>query len=213
MNPVGGGPGPGSSQLADEIAIRSVKSLLRKAIELRRDLRPDQQREADDTARFDQVIKQLGEGPPSTVAAYVSTGSEPGSLQLIAWLAAQGSRVLLPVVSTPSPDVGPRWAPYTGPDALRSTRYSILEPTAPPLPPGALGEAELIICPGLAANRTGNRLGRGGGWYDRALVAAQDDAEVWVLLNDDEVLAAIPTENWDQQVTAIVTPDRFITCP
>ena len=106
----------------------------------------------------------------------------------------------------------PAWAPYEGPDALRTGAFSILEPTGEPLPSEQLPEAELIVCPGLAANRQGDRLGRGGGWYDRALNHASQSAPVWLLLNDDEVLDTIPMQPWDRRVDVIVTPTRMITC-
>jgi 5-formyltetrahydrofolate cyclo-ligase len=70
----------------------------------------------------------------------------------------------------------------------------------------------VVICPGLAANRHGDRLGRGGGWYDRALGHASQSAPVWVLLNADEVLSTIPTQPWDRRVDAIVTPDAMVEC-
>jgi 5-formyltetrahydrofolate cyclo-ligase len=89
---------------------------------------------------------------------------------------------------------------------------SILEPTGQPLPSEQLPEAELIICPGLAANRLGDRLGRGRGWYDRALVHASQSAPIWVLLNADEVLDTIPVQEWDRRVDVIVTPNQMITC-
>ena len=151
---------------------------------------------------------------PDTVAAYLSTGSEPATLQLVAWLAANGVRVLLPVLSHP---IGgrlerPAWAPYEGPDSLWTGALSILEPTGQPLPSEQLPEAELIICPGLAANRLGDRLGRGGGWYDRALVHASQSAPIWVLLNTDEVLDIIPVQDWDRRVDVIITPEQMITC-
>jgi 5-formyltetrahydrofolate cyclo-ligase len=151
---------------------------------------------------------------PDTVAAYLSTGSEPATLQLVAWLAANGVRVLLPVLSHP---IGgrlerPAWAPYEGPDRLWTGALSILEPTGQPLPSEQLPEAELIICPGLAANRLGDRLGRGGGWYDRALVHASQSAPIWVVLNSDEVLDIIPVQSWDRRVDVIITPEQMITC-
>lgn len=204
----------GPAQHVDDVAIEAAKALLRKAVILRRDLRAASVRKADDAARFDLVRRRLGSRPPRVVAAYLSSGSEPGTLQLIAWLAAQGVRVLLPVMTTPTRALRQQaaWAPYAGPDALRVGVLSILEPTTPASEGPALADADLVICPALAANPSGDRLGRGGGWYDRALHFARDDAELWAMLNDDEVLNAIPTQPWDRRVGAIVTSSRIIGC-
>jgi 5-formyltetrahydrofolate cyclo-ligase len=200
---------------ADQTGIAAAKSILRKAIMFRRDTRAVSQRLADDAARQVVIEDALSSRLPDTVAAYLSTGSEPGTLQLIAWLAAHRIRVLLPVLSS-LPDgsrrTSPAWAPYEGPDALRVGPYSILEPTSEPVPSEQLPEAEVIICPGLAANREGDRLGRGGGWYDRALRHASSSAPVWVLLNADEVLETIPTHPWDRRVDVIATPAGLIMC-
>jgi 5-formyltetrahydrofolate cyclo-ligase len=198
----------------DVAAIDGAKRTLRKAILFRRDMRSAKDRHAADEARMSIIESSLADRMPDTVAAYLSMGAEPGSLQLVAWLAAHDVRVLLPVLSHP---IGgrldqPAWAPYEGPDALRAGAFSILEPTGDPLPSEQLPEAELIVCPGLAANRQGDRLGRGGGWYDRALRHASQSAPVWLLLNDDEVLDTIPIQPWDRRVDVIVTPTRMITC-
>src|SRR5512133_936470 len=198
----------------DSAAIAGAKRTLRKAVQFRRDSRTSKRRERDDGLRMSLIESALQDRIPDTVATYLSHGSEPGTLQLVAWLAANEVRVLLPVLSHP---IGgrldkPAWAPYEGPDSLRVGAYSILEPTGEVVPSEQLPEAELIICPGLAANLHGDRLGRGGGWYDRALRHASQSAPVWVLLNDDEVLETIPVHTWDHRVDVIVTPTRMITC-
>ena len=201
-------------QAVDDAALQGAKATLRKAIQFRRDARPAEQRVGDDLARLSIMQAAMRARMPDTVAAYLSIGSEPATLQLVAWLAANGVRVLLPVLSHP---IGgrlerPAWAPYEGPDSLWTGALSILEPTGQPLPSEQLPEAELIICPGLAANRLGDRLGRGGGWYDRALVHASQSAPIWVLLNTDEVLDIIPVQDWDRRVDVIITPEQMITC-
>jgi 5-formyltetrahydrofolate cyclo-ligase len=194
---------------ADDEALAGAKRLLRQAVATRRESRGGEQRRRDDEARLAVVEAALGPVLPGTVAAYLSTGVEPGTLQLVGWLAAHDVRVLLPV---PSRGVEPAWAAYEGPDALQVGRLGILEPVGEPLPAEALAEAGLVLCPGLAANRQGDRLGRGGGWYDRALAHVRPGVEAWVLLNADEVLPTIPAQAWDRPVQGVVTPEGLLRC-
>lgn len=194
---------------ADDEAVAGAKRMLRRAVQLRRESRSPEQRAADDEARLAVLVTALGDELPGTVAAYLSAGVEPGTLQVIAWLAAHDVRVLLPVLSR---GPAPAWAPYAGPDALQLGRREILEPSTDPLPDGGLAEADLILCPALAASRTGDRLGRGGGWYDRALAQARRGAPVWVLLNADEVLEVVPVQGWDVRVDGLLTPESLLPC-
>lgn len=145
---------------------------------------------------------------PTTVAAYVSTGAEPGTRALLEELRTQGARVLLPVLL---PDNDLDWSVYDGPEGLRPAGRGLLEPAGPRLGPEAVCEAALVLLPGLAVDRYGRRLGRGGGSYDRVLArlaAAGSRARLVTLLYDLEYLeeALLPAEPHDQPVNAVVTP-------
>ncbi|GAB3739189.1 5-formyltetrahydrofolate cyclo-ligase [Microlunatus parietis] len=202
-------------QAGDVEALNGAKAVLRNAVLLRRDTRSDEERRANDEARFGLIQRTLlDRGPLDKLACYLSSDTEPGTLQLVAWLAAQGVEVLLPVLTDGDGGLlpGPAWAWYTGPDALRTGRKSILEPTGEVLGPEAVREAEVIICPALAADPAGQRLGRGAGWYDQALAELPDDAEVWTLINDDELLNELPAQEWDRPVRRIITQTRVIDC-
>ena len=205
------GPTPDET---DQAALAGAKRQLRRAVLLRRASRSADARAADDESRFLLLAQALDERRPDTVAAYLSVGEEPDTLRLVAWLAARDVRVLLPVLTDGAGHRldEPAWAAYAGPDALRGGPLDLLEPTGTRLPARQLPEAEVVVCPGLAANRRGDRLGRGGGWYDRALAHAGQAAPVLVLLNRDEVLGAIPTQPWDRRVDRIVTPDAVLEC-
>lgn len=203
------------TESVDSAALQGAKALLRKAVVLRRQSRSEEQRRADDEARF-ALIQQtlLDRGPLDRLACYVSTTTEPGTLQLIGWLASQDVEILLPVLTDGSESLlpEPAWARYTGPDELRTGRRSILEPTGPLLDADEVRKAEIIICPAVAADPSGQRLGRGGGWYDRVLERVPD-AEAWTLINDDELMEEVPAQSWDRPVARIVTQARVIDCP
>ncbi|WP_280923779.1 5-formyltetrahydrofolate cyclo-ligase [Streptomyces aureus] len=145
-----------------------------------------------------------------TVAAYVSVGSEPGTRTLLDALHARGVRVLLPVLL---PDNDLDWGAYTGPDSLTEVRHggkmALLEPAGERLGPEAVGEADVVLLPGLAVDARGMRLGRGGGSYDRVLARlerAGADPALVVLLYGTEVLDRVPEEAHDRPVHAVVTP-------
>ncbi|HEX5566350.1 MAG TPA: 5-formyltetrahydrofolate cyclo-ligase [Streptomyces sp.] len=148
-----------------------------------------------------------------TVAAYVPVGREPGSRALLDALYERGVRVLLPVLL---PDDDLDWAAYEGADRLARAGRGLLEPTGRRLGPDAVTEADTVLLPGLAVDRHGMRLGRGGGSYDRVLArierigrhgsAGTGPARV-VLLHSGELLQEVPADPHDRPVHAAVTPE------
>jgi 5-formyltetrahydrofolate cyclo-ligase len=137
----------------------------------------------------------------ATVAAYVSIGNEPGTTRLLEALSAAGKRVILPVLR---PDNDLDWALFR--DNLAPARRGLLEPVGERLGADAVATADVVLVPGLAMDRTGMRLGRGGGSYDRALARVPVGTPVLVLLYDDEVLDEVPADDHDRRVSGAVTP-------
>jgi 5-formyltetrahydrofolate cyclo-ligase len=143
----------------------------------------------------------------ATVAAYVSVGREPGTGVLLDALAVAGKRVVLPLLE---PDNDLDWAAYTGPEGLASAGRGLLEPVGPRLGADAIATADVVVVPGLAVDRTGLRLGRGGGSYDRALGRVPVGTFTCVVLNDEEILDQVPAAPHDRRVTAAVTERRLV---
>ena len=152
----------------------------------------------------DAVVKAPEFTGVRRVTAYVSVGREPGTGPLIETLSDAGIEVLLPILQ---PDGNLDWAPYEGPQALSPAARGLLEPTGEPLGPAAAADADALLVPGLAADRTGGRLGRGGGSYDRVLATRAGRTFTCVVLHDGEVLdIPVPREPHDVPVAAAVTP-------
>jgi 5-formyltetrahydrofolate cyclo-ligase len=144
-----------------------------------------------------------------TVCGYVPVGTEPGSIAMLDVLARHADRVLLPVARTTSDDdaVALRWGEYR-PAELVAARFGLLEPAGPWLPATAVAEASIVLVPALAVDRTGARLGRGRGFYDRTLVLRGPRARLIAVVRDEELLDEVPHEPHDVPMTHALTPGR-----
>ncbi|QYJ02821.1 5-formyltetrahydrofolate cyclo-ligase [Nocardioides panacisoli] len=143
----------------------------------------------------------------ATIGCYVSVGTEPGTSLLLDDLRTAGKRVLLPVLQR---DNDLDWALYAGPASLASARLGLLEPVTRPLGPDAIGTADVVLLPGLAASPAGMRLGRGGGSYDRALARLHPGTWTCVLLHEGETGHDVPAEPHDRPVDAAATPSGVV---
>jgi 5-formyltetrahydrofolate cyclo-ligase len=177
-----------------------AKDELREGLLFRRRARSTAHR----AAAADAVVSALLDGlrGVGTLAAFVPDPSEPGSGRLPAAYTDLGARVLLPVI--PSEGRVLDWAVYTG--ELERGRFGLSHPVGPRLGPTAIGAADAVVVPALAVDRFGFRLGRGGGYYDRALVHARPDAVLVTVVFDDERFDELPREVHDRPVRAVVTP-------
>ncbi len=138
------------------------------------------------------------------VAAYVPFGTEPGDTALLDALSARAT-VIVPVVRG---DGDLDWAAWTGADDLAPSGPSgrMLRPIGPTLGAAFLAEADLVLVPALLVARTGARLGRGGGSYDRALPRVRPGVPVAALLFDGELVDQLPADPHDVAVAAAITP-------
>jgi 5-formyltetrahydrofolate cyclo-ligase len=178
----------------------AAKAALRAQFLARRRARSAPERSAAAAAVVSAVLRGLA--GTRTLAAYVPDETEPGAGRLPAAYTQLGARVLLPIIPATGRELG--WAVDTG--RLAAGRFGLFEPVGPRLGPTAIGAADVVVVPALAADRRGVRLGRGGGYYDRALVHARPDAILVALVFDDELVDELPAEEHDRRVDAVVTP-------
>lgn len=177
----------------DENLQATQKNELRVAVRAARSARSEAQG-AELASVLGEIVRQV---QPSTIACYLSFASEPDTLRFIATTLGQGVRVLLPVTRD---DNKLSWVDWDGVSSKPGS-MGFLEAEGPE---ASLSEAELVFVPALAADKQGNRLGKGRGFYDRALTNIV--APIVAIVFDSELLQEIPAEPHDRRVDAVVTP-------
>ena len=90
-------------------------------------------------------------------------------------------------------------------------RYGFEQPVAgaPPVDPGGVG---VVLVPGLAFDRGGGRLGRGGGYYDRFLPTLPPDTARVGVVPEQLVVEAVPTDPHDVPMTHLATQRGVRRC-
>jgi len=134
------------------------------------------------------------------IASYMSYGDEPDTHQLNAALISAGKVVLLPRINGDAID----WVQWNGEVGSLQKQKKILEPSGPVFT--GIGKIEVVVVPALRIDRSGYRLGQGGGYYDRAL----PKLAAWSigLIHPDEISSEdLPREPWDHPLFAAATPD------
>lgn len=148
------------------------KALRKKALERRRAIGADEFERAGELLAQAALRRIEGLAAHSTVAAYISMGSEIPTLPMIAALQRRGMRVLVPRLGS-GLDIG--WGEMDDSSALETMPRTASGGIRPREPRGevlgaeALRDASVVFVPALALDGSNMRLGRGGGWYDRAL--------------------------------------------
>jgi 5-formyltetrahydrofolate cyclo-ligase len=171
---------------------REPKQELRERLLAARRARPAAEIDGARAAIRVQLLARAEASAWRTVAGYVPLRTEPGSAQLLDGLAAAGIRVLVPLLL---PDRDLDWTQWGSADRLGVA---------------AVSSCDAVLAPALAVSRTGARLGRGGGSYDRALARRSPAAVAIALVYTEEVLDEVPTDAWDEPVDEAVTPAGFL---
>jgi 5-formyltetrahydrofolate cyclo-ligase len=184
------------------------KASLRRTLVAARGSMSDSARASAGRLIRDHILEMPEISAAGTIAAYYSAGSEPDTRGLVFALWKRGSYVVLPVLL---PDGDLDWASYEGPDSLAPGPHGLLQPVEQLRGPGTVARADAVLVPALAIDARGNRLGRGGGSYDRALARVGPQVPTIGLLYDDELRPSVPVEPHDQRVRRVARPSHGIS--
>jgi 5-formyltetrahydrofolate cyclo-ligase len=138
------------------------------------------------------------------VSCFVSMATEPPTTQLRTILQELRKDIALPIMNLGN---SLSWG-FDGADLVINS-YGIQEPAAAEID---ISRASAIIIPALRVGRDGSRLGRGAGYYDRALANVPTHnlgGPIRIcLVFDDEVDDSVPSESHDELIDVIVTPSH-----
>ena len=193
---------PAPRQTAESASV--VRAELRRRARALRDGLPADVRAAEDAAIFTALTTSEHWLRARSVFMYCSVGSEADTLRAARAALSAGKALYMPRCTAPGAMEAVRVLAL---DALKPGKYGIPEPDGAAT---ARCDDWLVIAPGLAFDRSGNRLGYGGGYYDRFL-AGFGGVKIGLAYNcqlEDE----LPAQPHDVPLSALITPEGIIDC-
>ncbi|MGV3346630.1 5-formyltetrahydrofolate cyclo-ligase [Enterobacteriaceae bacterium LUAb1] len=166
-----------------------------------------QQRAAQDITRHALTYPPVSTA--NNVALFLSVDGEPDTSLLIEALWQQGKTVCLPVLH-PFSAGQLLFLRYEASTPLHINHLKIPEPPLDLRLLVPLAKLDVILLPLVAFDKTGQRLGMGGGYYDRTLQQHQQYAFHHVgLAHDCQLTEHVPDETWDVPLSAVITPAKI----
>ena len=176
---------------------QTLRNQLRQQIrKTRANLTALQQQQAEDSIT-QQALAFIEERNAQHIALYVSFDGEISTDKLIKNLWAQDKHVYLPVLHPFNPNhlLFLRYLPDT---PMLKNKFGIWEPKLNVQNVLPLDELDILFTPLVAFDKQGNRLGMGGGFYDRTLQNWQNSSFIPVgLAHQCQQVEQLPTEAWD----------------
>lgn len=184
------------------------KELRRRIIECRDRLTP-----TEITAKSILIAGQLYGLPAyekaERIMFFVSFGSEVATRSMVEESIYHGKTVLVPKAVPKTRELIPSRL-FNWHDDLAPGFYGIPEPHQAALRPQSPSTIDLLIVPGVAFDLKGNRLGYGGGYYDRFFPLLREDVPLVALVFDCQIRNEVPVDEWDRRVDYIITEKRII---
>jgi 5-formyltetrahydrofolate cyclo-ligase len=187
---------------------RAKRTVRRRVLELRDAMDPDD-RSRGSRSIADRCMELPHVAAASTVMAFSSFGSEVDTAPLLDRLEMQGSRIALPRIV--DRDLEARTWTHGAPTTI--TSFGAREPADGEVVMPS--EIDVVIVPAVVFDRSGRRVGYGGGFYDRFLPRARHDCLRVGLAFEVQVLSegeSLPGGSFDLRVDMILTEAATIRC-
>ncbi|NLI60335.1 MAG: 5-formyltetrahydrofolate cyclo-ligase [Clostridiales bacterium] len=141
--------------------------------------------------------------------SYVSIGNEVRTVGIIEKLLEEGKNVSVPLCIPERTGLVASRIYHL--DELEPSYFGLLEPKKEFIRPVEPQAIEMILIPGLAFDRKGNRLGLGKGYYDRFLTRLSANVLKIGLAYRFQIIEEVPIGSWDVPLDIIITDKEIIT--
>lgn len=163
-----------------------------------------------------KLTKQAVVQNAKNIAAYLPTDGEISPLPFINWAYANNKKIFVPVLH-PLKHKQLWFVELKSGSPMKTNKYGILEPDHRLNRVQPLHSLDIVLLPLVAFDRTGARLGMGGGYYDRTFAYRKqlspfERPKLIGITHQLQQVDSLPTESWDIPLSAIVTDQECINC-
>ncbi len=188
------------------------ESIRREIRQLRNAISPKQQQQFAQQAA-QRLLPLIEQSNCKRVAVYLTNDGELDTQPLINTLWQLGIEVYLPRLH-PFSRGNLIFLAYRPETTLVTNHLGIQEPKLEIQQMCLPHNLDMVITPLVAFDNAGNRMGMGGGYYDRTLANWQQSGKPYPVgfAHDCQQVKQLPVEHWDIPLPVIVTPTQLIKC-
>ena len=149
---------------------------------------------------------------PGCIGLYLPTDGEVDLTASVDELSSRGWQLHLPVIG---PEHSMAFRPWHPGEPLTANRFGIHEPPAEERSDVTATDLDVVVGPCVAVDRTGNRVGFGAGYYDRALAgpAGRPLPHTVGVVFEVQLVDTVPARDWDVPMRVVVTESCAIRVP
>lgn len=193
----------------------TIKRDLRNLFKALRDTLSEEERAAKSEKILRNLTAHKGYKDAQTIFIYMSCGSEADTYKIIEKMILDGKKIAIPYLEETEKRMKP--ALFLGFLELAENRFGILEPVESALEFIKADTIDLVITPGLAFDKSGFRLGYGGGYYDRFFAenqffSAKPPKKVGIAFIEQLSERNLPKSEHDIPVDFIITDCGVYDC-
>ncbi len=159
-----------------------------------------------------RALDWLGHFESRKIALYLTNDGELDTRPLINKLREMDKKVYVPALH-PFSSGHLLFIEYSPSSPVVQNRYGIFEPELDMTKVIPASKLDVIFTPLVAFDHSGNRMGMGGGYYDRILAHLDNRHPPLVVgfAHECQKVEALPAESWDVPLKQIITPARIYT--